>query len=33
MEWSNVYELTFVVAIMIPYIVFSIKYKDGFINK
>ena len=33
MEWFNVFGLIFIVVIMIPNIVFSIKCKDGFANK
>ncbi|MGM9643253.1 MAG: hypothetical protein ACI3XI_08600 [Eubacteriales bacterium] len=33
MEWFNVFGLFFIVVIMIPNIVFSIKCKDGFANK
>ncbi len=33
MEWFNVFELIFIVVIMIPNVVFAIKRKDGFDNK
>ena len=33
MEWFNVFGLVFIVAIMIPNIIFAIKCKDGFENK
>ena len=33
MEWFNVFGLIYIVAIMIPNIVFAIKCKDGFDNK
>lgn len=33
MEWINIYGLIFIVVIMIPNIIFSIKCKDGFANK
>lgn len=33
MEWLNIFGLIFIVLIMIPNIIYAIKYKDGFINK
>lgn len=33
MEWFNVFGLVFIVAIMIPNIIYAVKCKDGFINK
>lgn len=33
MDWFNLFGLIFIVVIMIPNIVFAIKYKDGFENK
>ena len=33
MEWINIFGLIFIVVIMIPNIIFSIKCKDGFANK
>ena len=33
MEWFNVFGLVFIIAIMIPNIVFAIRCKDGFENK
>ena len=33
MEWFNIFGLIFIVAIMIPNIIFAIKNKDGFENK
>ena len=33
MEWLNIFGLVFIVVIMIPNIVFAIKYKNGFENK
>ena len=33
MEWFNVFGLIFVIAILIPNIIFAIKHKDGFDNK
>lgn len=31
--WINIYGLIFIAIIMIPHIIFVIKYKNGFINK
>lgn len=33
MEWFNIFGLIFIIAIMIPNIVFAIRCKDGFENK
>lgn len=33
MEWLNVFGLVMVAVIMIPNILFAMKYKDGFVNK
>ena len=33
MEWFNVFGLVFIVVIMIPNIVFAVRYKDGFENR
>ena len=33
MEWFNVFGLAFIVVIMIPNIVFAVKYKEGFENR
>ena len=33
MEWFNIFGLIFIVMIMIPNIIFAIKFKDGFKNK
>lgn len=33
MEWFNLFGLIFIMIIMIPNIIFAIKYKDGFENK
>ncbi len=33
MEWFNIYGFVFICIIMIPNIIFSIKYKEGFENK
>ncbi|MDY3845420.1 MAG: hypothetical protein SOZ62_00725 [Eubacteriales bacterium] len=33
MEWFNVFGLIFIVIILIPNIIFTIKCKDGFVNK
>ena len=33
MEWFNIFGLVFIIIIMIPNIVFAIKFKDGFENK
>lgn len=33
MEWLNIFGLVFIVVIMIPNIVFAIKYKNGFESK
>ena len=33
MEWFTVFGLVFIVVIMIPNIVFAVRYKDGFENK
>ena len=33
MEWFNVFGLVFIVAIMIPNVIFAVKCKDGFENK
>ena len=33
MEWFNVFGLVFIVVIMIPNIIFAIRYSDGFQNK
>ncbi len=33
MNWFNIYGLIFIVIIMIPNIIFALRYKDGFVNK
>ncbi len=33
MNWFNIFGLILIIAIMIPNIVFTIKFKDGFTNK
>lgn len=33
MKWLNPFGLILIIVIMIPNIVFAIKYKDGFVNK
>ena len=33
MEWINIFGIVFIVAIMIPNIIYVIKCKDGFGNK
>lgn len=32
MEWFNIFGLVFIIAIMIPNIVFAVRCKDGFEN-
>lgn len=33
MEWINIFGLFFIVVIMIPNIIYTIKYRDRFVNK
>ena len=33
MEWFNIFGLVFIIVIMIPNIVFAVKYKEGFENR
>ena len=33
MEWINIFGAVFIAVIMVPNIIFTLKYKDGFENK
>ena len=33
MDWFNIFGLIFIMAIMVPNIIYAVKCKDGFINK